>query len=136
MTVFSARRLVGKHKSYKNTAEIRFCIKTKLKGTSLKIRPWYNKKEKIIKSTLELEIAGDTSIFEIKDSKNLEDWFVVSAIKSSSNGEEVASFEIENQKYTVHKATDYKCPRCWRFTSKEEDCACERCAKVVDIEVA
>ena len=94
------------------------------------------KKEKIIKSTLELEIAGDLSIFEIKKSKNLEDWFVVSDIKSSSNGEEVAFFEIENQKYTVHKATDYKCPRCWRFTSKEEDCACERCAKVVDIEVA
>jgi len=28
-------------------------------------------------------------------------------------------------------ATAAKCPRCWRFTSTSEDCACERCAKVV-----
>jgi isoleucyl-tRNA synthetase len=90
------------------------------------------KKEKIIKSTLELEIAGDMSILPIKDTKDLEDWFVVSAMKSSSEGEQVASFEVEGKIFTVHKATAAKCPRCWRFTSTSEECACERCAKVVD----
>ncbi|PTB83359.1 isoleucine--tRNA ligase, partial [Sulfurovum lithotrophicum] len=34
------------------------------------------KKEKLMKSTLEVEISGDMSIFAISDSKDLEDWFV------------------------------------------------------------
>jgi isoleucyl-tRNA synthetase len=89
------------------------------------------KKEKLMKSTLEVEIAGDMSAFDIKDSKDLEDWFVVSAMKSSSEGEQVASFEVDGKTYTVHKATASKCPRCWRFTSSSDECACERCANVV-----
>jgi len=89
------------------------------------------KKEKVIKATLELEIAGDISVLPITESKDLEDWFVVSAVKTSSAGEKVASFEVEGLTFTVHKATAAKCPRCWRFTSTVEDHACERCAKVV-----
>ncbi len=89
------------------------------------------KKEKLMKSTLEVEIAGDMSLFAINDSKDLEDWFVVSAMKLNSESEQVASFEVEGKTFTVHKATAAKCPRCWRFTSTAEDCACERCAKVV-----
>jgi len=89
------------------------------------------KKEKLIKATLELEIAGDISILPIKESKDLEDWFVVSAMKTSFEGEYLASFEVEGKSFTVHKATAAKCPRCWRFTSTAEDRACERCAKVV-----
>jgi len=89
------------------------------------------KKEKIIKATLELEIVGDTTLFSITDRKDLEDWFVVSAIKTASEGEEVASFELEGQTFTVHKATAAKCPRCWRFTSTSEESVCERCAEVV-----
>ena len=89
------------------------------------------KKEKLMKSTLEVEIAGDMSIFAINDSKDLEDWFVVSAMKTVSDSEQVASFEVEGKTFTVHKATASKCPRCWRFTSTSEECACERCAKVV-----
>ncbi len=89
------------------------------------------KKEKLMKSTLEVEIAGDISTFDIKNSKDLEDWFVVSAMKLSSEGEEVASFEVEGKTFTVHKATASKCPRCWRFTSSSDACACERCEKVV-----
>jgi len=89
------------------------------------------KKEKVIKATLELEIAGEMSIFPIENEKDLEDWFVVSAMKEHSDGEEVASFTLEGKKFTVHKATASKCPRCWRFTSTSEECACERCSKVV-----
>jgi len=91
------------------------------------------KKEKIIKATLELEIAGDMSLFAIENTKDLEDWFVVSAIKASSEGEQVSSFEVEGKTYTVHKATAAKCPRCWRFTSTSEESVCERCAKVVGV---
>jgi len=91
------------------------------------------KKEKVIKATLELEIAGDTTLLPISDSKDLEDWFVVSAVKESSEGEQVATFEVEGKIFTVHKATRAKCPRCWRFTSSSEECVCERCVKVVGV---
>jgi len=89
------------------------------------------KKEKLIKATLELEIAGDVSIFPITETKDLEDWFMVSALKASCEGEEVASFEVDGKTFTVHKATAAKCPRCWRFVSINEESACERCATVV-----
>jgi len=89
------------------------------------------KKDKTIKATLELEIVGDLSILAIENSKDLEDWFVVSAMKTSSSSEELASFKVDGKTFTVHKASQAKCPRCWRFTSKDEETACERCAKVV-----
>ena len=89
------------------------------------------KKEKVIKSTLDVEIVGDISAFAIHEAKNLEDWFVVSGMKLSSPAEQLASFEVEGKTFTVHKASAAKCPRCWRFTSVSEECVCERCAKVV-----
>ncbi len=89
------------------------------------------KKDKSIKATMELEIAGDVDAFTISDEKDLEDWFVVSAVKSASDGEEIASFIVGDKKFTIHRATGCKCPRCWRFTAKEENNLCERCAKVL-----
>ena len=89
------------------------------------------KKDKTIKSTLELELVGELPAQRIINAKDLEDLFVVSAIKTSSEAEQVATFEVEGKTFTVHKATAAKCPRCWRFTSSSEECACERCAKVV-----
>ena len=89
------------------------------------------KKEKLIKSTMELEIAGEVDAFTISDSKDLEDWFVVSAVASTSQGEQIASFTAEGKQFTIHKATAHKCPRCWRFVSEAEDTICARCAEVV-----
>ncbi len=89
------------------------------------------KKEKLMKSTLEVEIAGDVGNFAIKDSKDLEDWFVVSAIQSECDGEQMASFDVDGMTFTVHKAQQSKCPRCWRFTSADTETACPRCAEVV-----
>ena len=89
------------------------------------------KKEKTIKSTLEVEIAGAVEKFAIDDSKDLEDWFVVSALTPQSKGEEIASFEVDGTTYTIHKATQAKCPRCWRYASVDEESACPRCAEVV-----
>ncbi len=89
------------------------------------------KKEKLIKSTLEVEIAGDISIFPIIESKDLEDWFIVSALNNSCDKEKIASFKVENKIFTIHKASKAKCPRCWRYVSKSEDSACDRCQEVV-----
>ncbi len=89
------------------------------------------KKEKLIKSTMELEIAGAVEYFTIRDQKDLEDWFVVSAVSSQSKGEQIATFEVEGKSFGIHKATAHKCPRCWRFVSEAEETICARCAKVI-----
>jgi isoleucyl-tRNA synthetase len=89
------------------------------------------KKDKIIKATLELEISGDVEMLGIKLPKDLEDWFVVSSVSSVSEGEVVASFELEGKEFKVHKATKHKCPRCWRFASHSEDEPCSRCQEVL-----
>ncbi len=89
------------------------------------------KKEKVIKATLELEIAGERALFPIEDDKDLEDWFVVSAVKDNSEGEEVAAFEVDGKRFSVHKATAYKCPRCWRYSAPAEETLCQRCSEVV-----
>ena len=89
------------------------------------------KKEKIIRTTLELAIVGDSSIFGINEAKNLEDWFGVSAFEDSSNMEPLASFEVDGKSFSIVKAKGAKCPRCWRFTSEAEEKLCARCSEVV-----
>jgi len=89
------------------------------------------KKEKIIKSTLELELVGDASLFSIQNRQDLEDWFVVSSLVADSTQEQLGSFEVDGYTFGVHRASQAKCPRCWKFTSKSEDKPCQRCADVV-----
>ncbi len=89
------------------------------------------KKDKTIKATMELEIAGDVDSFTISDKKDLEDWFVISAVQASSDGEKLASFSVDDKNFTIHKATAHKCPRCWRYAAKEEDALCDRCSEVL-----
>jgi len=89
------------------------------------------KKEKIIKSTLELEIAGDIEAFTISDSKDLEDWFVVSGVAQAAIGEELGRFSVEDKHFTLHRAAHAKCPRCWRYTALDEEHVCARCAEVL-----
>jgi isoleucyl-tRNA synthetase len=89
------------------------------------------KKEKIVGNTLELEIAGDVAAFTISDAKDLEDWFVVSGVLNASVGEELGSFKVEANTYTLHRATHHKCPRCWRYTALQADHVCARCDEVI-----
>jgi isoleucyl-tRNA synthetase len=89
------------------------------------------KKDKIVKTTLELAIVGDSEIFALKNQKDLEDWFGVSEFIDSSDSEELASFSIDDKEYKIVKASGAKCPRCWRFTSESEDKLCSRCSEVL-----
>ena len=89
------------------------------------------RKDKVVKTTLELAIVGDSTQFGIKESKDLEDWFGVSEFINSSDSEILASFEANGKSYNIIKASGAKCPRCWRFTSKSEDELCPRCSEVL-----
>ncbi len=89
------------------------------------------RKDKVVKATLELAIVGDNSIFGLSNQKDLEDWFGVSEIADSSENEPIAEFSVDNKSYKIVRASGYKCPRCWRYTAKAEDEACDRCQEVV-----
>ncbi|QOP45363.1 isoleucine--tRNA ligase [Sulfurimonas paralvinellae] len=91
------------------------------------------KKEKIIKSTLELVIYTESKATVDMDRVDAEDWFVVSGVLEDKPEEEMlGSFKVDEDMFTIAKATAYKCPRCWKFQSTEEDCLCQRCQSVVN----
>lgn len=90
------------------------------------------KKEKVIKSTLEVVIATDSDIALAIDSTDAEDWFVVSSVSDAATGEELGSFKVDEDTFTIKKATAHKCPRCWKYQATSEDSTCERCARVIN----
>ncbi|HEF5984157.1 TPA: isoleucine--tRNA ligase, partial [Campylobacter jejuni] len=85
------------------------------------------KKDKIIKSTLELNLNISFNKFP---NEELADWFMVSQI-SNENEEILAEFEVENEKFKITKASLCKCPRCWKLQSKNEETPCLRCEEVL-----
>lgn len=89
------------------------------------------KKEKIIKSTLELVISTSSKVALSIDSVDAEDWFVVSSVSDSEVSDELGSFEVDGDKFTIAKATAHKCPRCWKYQAESEDSTCKRCEEVV-----
>ena len=90
------------------------------------------KKEKIIKSTLELVISTESSVALGLDAVDAEDWFVVSSVSNEETTEELGSFEVDGDKFTIAKATAHKCPRCWKFQATAQDYTCSRCESVVN----
>jgi len=91
------------------------------------------KKDKTIKSTLELIIYTESKqVLEMKKI-DAEDWFVISGVFEDKPEEnELGSFKVGSDTFTVAKATDFKCPRCWKFQAKSEECTCQRCASVIN----
>ncbi len=90
------------------------------------------KKEKIIKSTLELVIYTESKTTLDMARIDAEDWFVVSAILEDKPEEEIiSSFKVDEDIFSIAKATKHKCPRCWKYQSDAEDTVCKRCEEVV-----
>ena len=90
------------------------------------------KKEKIIKNTLELVIYTESKTALCMDKTEVEDWFVVSGVKSGETTESLGDFTVDGDVFVIVKATDAKCPRCWKYQSKDEESTCERCTKVLN----
>jgi len=87
------------------------------------------KKEKKIKSTLELNIVTEDA--DLLDG-DLVDFFVVSDIVNESTTELLGTIELDGISYEVRKAQKAKCPRCWRYLSENEESLCSRCEEVVN----
>ncbi|RXK02929.1 isoleucine--tRNA ligase [Halarcobacter bivalviorum] len=91
------------------------------------------KKDKIIKSTLELQIVTDSSDILSLDAIEASDWFLVSSVsEGTSANEALANFEIDGSSFIISRANKAKCPRCWKFTSENEDTLCSRCESVLN----
>jgi len=91
------------------------------------------KKEKIIKSTLEVELVCEDADFGLSDEKDLEDWFMVSNIKKYAASKILVSFEVNGKKFDIAAASQHKCPRCWRYKSLVENELCSRCDEVLNV---
>ncbi len=90
------------------------------------------KKEKKIKSTLEVVIVTNSEVVKSLPVTEAEDWFVVSGIGSVEAGDVLGHFEVDGDKFTIAHATKAKCPRCWKFHSENEESTCARCAEVLN----
>ncbi|WP_281950514.1 isoleucine--tRNA ligase [Nitrosophilus kaiyonis] len=90
------------------------------------------KKEKVIKSSLELVLETDSNIVLDIDETEREDWFIVSGVFEKIDTQELGEFEVEKDKFIIKRAKLYKCPRCWKYKAKEEGALCERCQKVLN----
>ena len=90
------------------------------------------KKDKKIKATLELVIQTSSKKIASLERVDAEDWFTVSKIISHEEDGELASFEVDGDKFKILLGTRAKCPRCWKYRSKDEESLCERCNKVVN----
>jgi isoleucyl-tRNA synthetase len=85
------------------------------------------KKEKIIKSTLELVIQTASAKVVALDKADAEDWFTVSKVIEHEEENELGVFEVAEDRFKILKATKCKCPRCWKLRSKSEEELCHRC---------
>ncbi len=90
------------------------------------------KKDKKIKATLELVIQTESKILKNLDSTDAEDWFTVSKVISHDEDGELATFEVSGDKFKILLGNKAKCPRCWKYRSKDEDSLCKRCDSVVN----
>ncbi len=88
-------------------------------------------KDKTIKATLELVIYTKSEEILKLDPTLAEDWFVVSKIVNDKLDNEIDSFTVENDEFIVYKATEAKCPRCWKYKSSSEEALCSRCEEVL-----
>ena len=92
------------------------------------------KKDKIIKSTLELVLQTSSNEILSIDKESVSDWFMVSNLENlNPSGEEIAKFDLDNEIFRIIKSDSHKCPRCWKFVSQKEDKLCDRCQKVINV---
>lgn len=89
------------------------------------------KKDKIIKSTLELVLQTSSNEILSNDILGVADWFMVSDVDTLQSEEALAEFKINDEIFRLVKSSKHKCPRCWKFNAKETDELCPRCAKVM-----
>lgn len=89
------------------------------------------KKDKKIKSTLELVLQTSSNLILSEDINEISDWYMVSDVQSLDGSDSLAEFDVGNDKFKLVLSTRHKCPRCWKFAAKHDGETCPRCEKVL-----
>lgn len=96
------------------------------------------KKQKSIKSSLEVEIVYCEDSILPKDFALLDKWLIVSRVyadktlkQAATNADVLAHFSVEGHSFAICKAQKGRCERCWQFIVEENGALCERCSAVV-----
>ena len=93
------------------------------------------KKDKIIKSTLELELVTDSRrILALCDEfgDDISDFYGVSAVVAKESNEVLCKFACDEANFSTQKAGAFKCPRCWKLNASKADALCPRCQAVME----
>ncbi|MDY4445187.1 isoleucine--tRNA ligase [Campylobacter sp.] len=97
------------------------------------------KKDKVIKSTLELELVTDSRrILALCDEfgDDISDFYGVSAVVAKESGEVLCEvlckFACDEANFSTQKASAFKCPRCWKFNASKANALCPRCEAVME----
>lgn len=90
------------------------------------------KKDKIIKSTLELSLETSSNEILSHDMDAIVDWYLVSEVKSIESDECLVQFSVDDEVFKLVKSSKFKCPRCWKFSADGDGEVCPRCKKVLD----
>lgn len=91
------------------------------------------KKDKTIKSTLELVLQTSSTEIMSADMSEIVDWFMVSKVEGISDGDSLVEFRVDGELFRLVISPKFKCPRCWKFDADAEDSVCPRCAKVLNV---
>ena len=92
------------------------------------------KKDKLIKSTLELEVQTNSDLILSFNSDEIADWYMVSKVGGFRTGSEIlAEFIVGDHRFIIAKSDGYKCPRCWKFSAISDNCLCDRCSEVMSV---
>ncbi|MCR8678947.1 MULTISPECIES: isoleucine--tRNA ligase [Campylobacter] len=92
------------------------------------------KKDKLIKSTLELEVQTNSDLILSFNSDEVADWYMVSKVGGFRIGSEIlAEFIVGDHRFIIAKSDGYKCPRCWKFSAISDNCLCDRCSEVMSV---
>ncbi len=86
------------------------------------------KKDKKIKSTLELVIYSKSKELVKLSGADGEDWFTISNIVCKIDDEPIGTFTVGEDEFKIYYAKRYKCPRCWKQRAKAEGELCNRCS--------
>ena len=90
------------------------------------------KKDKKIKSTLELVLQTSSNLILSEDINEISDWYMVSDVQSLDGSDGLAEFDVGNDKFKLVLSKRFKCPRCWKFTAKHDGETCPRCEKALN----
>lgn len=89
------------------------------------------KKDKKIKSTLELELQTTSSEILNLNNTDISDFYMVSKVVDFDDNQGLYEFSIDDTKFKIILSKEHKCPRCWKFNAKSENSVCLRCQEVL-----